>query len=222
MNGDPTANATPAPLVLRSTLTSPYGRKVRIAADVLGLADRIRLEPADTLDDADSLRRQNPLGKMPCLLLADGTALYDSRVIAEFLQEQAGSDRLLPLRGEARYRALTRATLADGITDAALLMVYEKRFRPDGAWSERWLDHQRGKVRRGLAAFAEAPPDPRLTDLVSIGLACTLAYLDWRQPVPWRPDFPDLAGWLDAFAGHQPAFGRSFPGEPTPTRSRPP
>ncbi|GHD54287.1 glutathione S-transferase [Thalassobaculum fulvum] len=219
MNGDPHTGAPPDIYVLRATLTSPYGRKVRIAVDVLGLADRIRLVPADTLDAGDSLRQQNPLGKMPCLLLADGTALYDSRVIVEFLQEQAGTERLLPARGEARYRALTRAALADGIADAALLMVYERRFRPDGPWSERWLDHQRGKVRRGLAAFAEAPPDPLRTDLVSIGLACALAYLDWRQPVSWRPDFPALAGWLDAFAAHEPAFGRSFPSEPTPTRS---
>lgn len=219
MNGNPNAETQPETFVLRSTVTSPYGRKVRIAIDVLGLAERVRMVPADTLDAGDSLRRQNPLGKMPCLLLADGAALYDSRVIVEFLQEQADTERLLPARGEARYRALTRATLADGITDAALLMVYERRFRPDGPWSERWLDHQRGKVQRGLAAFAEAPPDPQRTELVSIGLACALAYLDWRQPVSWRPDFPALADWLDAFAAHEPAFGRSFPSEPTPTRS---
>ena len=88
--------------------------------------------PADTLDEADTLRQQNPLGKMPCLLLEDGTALYDSRVIIEFLQDEAGTDRLVPKSGLARYKALTRAALADGITDAALLMVYEGRFRDPG------------------------------------------------------------------------------------------
>ncbi len=72
--------------VLRSTLTSPFGRKVRMAMLVLGLEKRIRLVPAETLNEADTLRTQNPLGKMPCLLLEDGTALYDSRVIIEFLQ----------------------------------------------------------------------------------------------------------------------------------------
>src|SRR6185312_15833043 len=117
------------PFVLRSTVTSPFGRKVRMAAQVLGLSERITLEPADTLDDSDTLRTQNPLGKMPCLLLPDGTALYDSRVIIEFLQEAAGSDRLLPLRGLDRFTALTRAALADGIAEAALLMIYEGRFR---------------------------------------------------------------------------------------------
>src|SRR6185312_5271672 len=134
------------------TLTSPFGRKVRMAASVLGLAGRYRLEPADTLNEGDTLRRQNPLGKLPCLLLADGTALYDSRVIIEFLQEQAGTERLLPKSGLARYKALTRAALADGTCEAGLLMVYEGRFREPGTYSERWLAHQRGKVMRGLSA----------------------------------------------------------------------
>jgi glutathione S-transferase len=103
--------------VLRATVTSPFGRKVRMAAGVLGLAERITLEPANTLDETDSLRQEKPLGKMPCLLLADGTALYDSRVIIEFLQEAAGSTQLIPARGIARYSALTRAAFADGITE---------------------------------------------------------------------------------------------------------
>ena len=85
--------------VLRSTLTSPFGRKVRMAMRILGLDRHITIVPADTLDEADTLRQQNPLGKLPCLLLADGTALYDSRVIIEFLQEQAGTDALVPKGG---------------------------------------------------------------------------------------------------------------------------
>ena len=192
--------------VLRSTLTSPFGRKVRMAAAVLGLTELYRLEPADTLNETDTLRQQNPLGKMPCLLLDDGTALYDSRVIIEFLQEQAGSDRLLPNSGIARYTTLTRAALADGTCDAALLMVYEGRFRDTDAHSERWLAHQRGKVMRGLDAFEREPPDPAHTDLVAIGLSCTLGYLDWRKPVEWRKAHPRLAQWLAAFAEAEPAF----------------
>jgi len=93
--------------VLRSTVTSPFGRKVRMAIDVLKLADRIKLEPADPLDDNDTLRQQNPLGKMPCLVLADGSTIYDSGIIIEYLQDVAGTDRLLPLKGRDRYRALT-------------------------------------------------------------------------------------------------------------------
>src|SRR3569833_949838 len=139
--------------VLRSTLTSPFGRKVRMAALVLGVSDRYRLEPADTLDEADTLRQQNPLGKLPCLLLADGTALYDSRVIIEFLQELANSSQLLPARGVERYITLCRAVLADGITDASLLTVYEGRFREPATHSERWLTHQHNKNARTHATF---------------------------------------------------------------------
>jgi len=190
--------------VLRTTLTSPFGRKVRMAAGVLGLTDRIRFEPANTLDEGDALRQQNPLGKMPCLRLAEGTAIYDSRVIIEFLQEAAGVETLVPMRGPARYRAWTRAALADGITEAALLMVYEGRFRDPGAHSERWLAHQRGKVLRGLAEFDRAPPDAAITDIVSIGLACALGYLDWRRPIPWRDEHPKLLAWLNAFTAHEP------------------
>ena len=192
--------------VLRSTLTSPFGRKVRMAAAVLGLADRYRLEPADTLNEADTLRQQNPLGKLPCLLLEDGTALYDSRVIIEFLQEEAGSDRLVPKSGIARYTTLTRATLADGITDAALLMVYEGRFRDSATHSERWLAHQRGKIMRALAVLESEPPDPGRTDVAAIALSCALAYLDWRKPLQWRAAHPRLAQWLADFAQAEPAF----------------
>ncbi|MFI4994632.1 MAG: glutathione S-transferase N-terminal domain-containing protein [Hyphomicrobiales bacterium] len=205
--------------ILRSTLTSPFGRKVRIGADILGLAERITLVPADPLDGDDALRQQNPLGKMPCLLLADGTAIYDSRVIIEFLQETAGTDRLLPLRGPARYRTLTRATLADGITDAALLIVYEGRFRTPAQISERWLAHQRGKILRGLAVFEATPPEAGRLDLASIGLACTLGYLDWRRPLGWRAEHPRLAAWLDDLEKHEPAIGRTrVPAEPSPAK----
>ena len=193
-------------MILRSTLTSPFGRKVRMAAEVLDLMPRIRLVAADTLDPGDSLRQQNPLGKMPCLILADGTILYDSRVIVAYLDSLLPARRLIPDEGLARYRALAAAALADGIADAALLMVYEGRFRDPQQLSERWLDHQRGKVIRGLSVFEAAPPEPAVTDIVSIGLACALGYLDWRRPVDWRPAFPGLVGWLEAFAAAEPAF----------------
>jgi glutathione S-transferase len=191
---------------LRSTLTSPFGRKVRMAAAVLGVTDRLTLEPADTLNESDTLRLQNPLGKIPCLLLADGTALYDSRTVIEFLQELSGETRLIPASGLARYLTLTRATLADGITDAALLMVYEGRFREPGTHSERWLRHQRGKIARALAAFEADPPPAAPTDVAAIALSCALGYLDWRKPVAWREDHPRLVKWLEDFAAREPAF----------------
>jgi len=195
--------------VLRSTLTSPFGRKARMAIEVLGLEPRVTVIPADPLDENDTLRKQNPLGKMPCLLLADGTAIYDSGVIIEYLQDVAGGEKLLPPGGAARFKALTQARLADGITEAALLLVYEGRFREPGTQSERWIAHQRGKIARALAAFEAAPPDPDTTDIVAIGLACALGYLDWRKPVTWRETNPRLAVWLAAFAKHEPAFERT-------------
>jgi len=194
---------------LRSTLTSPFGRKVRMAIDVLGLTGRVTIVPADTLDENDTLRQQNPLGKLPCLLLADGTAIFDSRVIIEFLQELAGSSRLVPPSGLERYTTLSRAVLADGITDAGLLMVYEGRFRDPATFSERWLKHQRGKIARALATFEAAPPPPDRTDIVSISLTCALGYLDWRKPVAWRDEHPQLVRWLAAYAEHEPAVGRT-------------
>lgn len=195
--------------VLRSTLTSPFGRKVRMAIAVLGLSDRITIVAADTLDENNSLRRQNPLGKLPCLLLADGTPIYGSGVIVEFLQELAGVETLVQTRGLARYRALTKVTLADGIADAALLMVYEGRFRDPDAFSERWLKHQREKIARALAAMALDLPDPAISDLTAIALSCALGYLDWRKPVQWRDDHPRVAAWLAEFSKHEPAFERT-------------
>jgi glutathione S-transferase len=195
--------------VLRTTPTSPFGRKVRMAIEVLGLGGRITAMPADPLDENDTLRQQNPLGKMPCLVLSDGSTIYDSGIIIEYLQDVAGTDRLLPLRGRDRYRALTLSRLADGIMDASILVVYETRFRPDLPHSPRWLSHQRGKIRRGLAAFEASPPDPNKTDVVSIGLSCALGYLDWRKQVGWRPTYPTLVDWLERFSTHEPAFERT-------------
>jgi len=199
----------PEQFVLRSTLTSPFGRKARMAIDVLGLSDRVTIVPGDPLDEKDTLRLENPLGKMPCLLTADGTAIYDSGVVIEFLDFIAGGERLVPAAGLARIKALTLARLADGITEAALLVMYESRFRDPGTQSERWLTHQRGKIMRALGVFEAAPPGPAKTDIVAIGLSCALGYLDWRRPVDWRPKHPKLSAWLAEFSKQQPAFERT-------------
>jgi glutathione S-transferase len=194
------------PLVLRTTLTSPYGRKVRMAAYVLGLADLLRPEPADTRDYSDTLMQQNPLGKMPCLILADGAALHGSDVIIDYLAYRCGDTSLTPWQGEALFRALTRRDTCNGIADAALLMIYEKRFRDPALASPIWLDHCEGKIRRGLGAIEAALPDPQHTDVVGIALASALGYLDWRKPLEWRASHPDLVQWLEAFREAEPAF----------------
>ncbi len=177
-----------------------------MAAYVLNLNNIIELIPANTLDENDSLREQNPLGKMPCLILDDGTTLFDSRVIVEFLQSLVPETRLIPRAGLERYQALTLSCLCDGIADAALLMTYETRFREVDQVSERWLRHQRGKVERGLTSIEKSLPAPEITSISSISLACALGYLDWRKQVPWRDQYPVLVDWLTVFIAHEPAF----------------
>lgn len=201
----------PEHFLIRTTLTSPFGFKVRMAADVLGLSDRVTVAPADVADDKDTLRQQNPLGKIPCLVRADGTAVYDSGVILEFLQDAAGSESLLPARGADRIRKFTLARLADGIIDAGALVIYEARYHEPEKQSQKWLDYQRGKITRALAVFEAAPLDPRQTDVVAIGLACALEFLDRRKPVAWRETCPRLVDWYAAFQRSQPAFERNRP-----------
>ena len=106
-------------MILRSTPASPFGRKVNLAASVLGLSGEIRIEPADLTDAADSVRRQNPLGKIPTLVLEDGSTLFDSRVILEYLDHRAGGGKIIPREPNARFAALRLQALADGMTDAS-------------------------------------------------------------------------------------------------------
>src|ERR1700758_4075441 len=93
-------------LTVRTGFTSPFGRKVRIAVSVLGLEREVAIEPASTQDAADQIRRQNPLGKVPVLILDDGTTLYDSRVILEYLDHRAGGGRIIPNDPQRRFAAL--------------------------------------------------------------------------------------------------------------------
>jgi glutathione S-transferase len=192
-------------LVLRSSPLSPFGRKVKIAAAILGLADQIKIEVADTDDPSDSLRGQNPLGKIPALILEDGSVLFDSRVIIEYLDWRAGGGRLIPADPGRRFTVLTTQALADGVMDAALLQRYEGVFRGPDARSEKWLDHHRGKAARALEAF-EATPPAVVQDVGAIALACALGYLDVRFGGAWRTEHPGLVAWLDAYARATPAF----------------
>ena len=198
---------------LRSSAPSPFGRKVKIGAVLCGI--HLDVEQADTANPADSLRQQNPLGKIPVLLREEGGPLYDSRVILEYLDTAAGGGVILPKSGEPRFAALTTQALADGLMDAALLQVYEKRFRPVEIHSDTWLDHQAGKVTRSLAVFEAAPPRraevTAAADVGEIAVACALGYLDMRFAGSWRAHHPALVAWLDAFAARVPAFEATRP-----------
>jgi glutathione S-transferase len=192
-------------LVLRAAAPSPFARKVRIAAALLELDDRIEVAPADTSDPEDSLRSQNPLGKIPALILEGGEVLYDSPVIMEYLDFLAGGGRIIPSDPTRRFRSLTRQALADGIAEAAVLMRYEAVWRDADKRSERWLAHQSDKISRALNAFEASPPE-ELSDIGTIALACALGYLDLRFEGAWRAGCHSLARWLDLFSAATPSF----------------
>jgi glutathione S-transferase len=210
-------------LTLRSSPASPFVRKIRIAANLLGLEQEIAVEIADTIDPADSVRQQNPLGKIPALVLEDGMVLFDSRVILEYLDHRAGGGRIIPKDADARFAALRLQALADGLMDASILLVYEGRWRPAERHEPKWIDLQAGKVARALAALETgmAPSTP-MQDIGyggldtpptvgQIALACALGYRDFRFAGTWRQDHPRLVAWLDNFAAQVPAFAATKP-----------
>lgn len=199
-------------MILRTAPASPFGRKVRIAASLLGLDGDIQIERADTMDPLDSVRRQNALGKIPVLITEDNTTLFDSRVILEYLDHRAGGGRIIPSNPEARFAALTLQALCDGVMDASLLEVYEGRWRSDDRREPKWLEHQAGKVTRALALLEGTPPS--LTGIPHVGqvaLACALGYRDLRFDGRWRAGHPRLVRWLDEFAAAVPAFDATRP-----------
>jgi glutathione S-transferase len=192
-------------MILYSSPASPFGRKVKIAAAMLGLADEITVVKADTSDPTDVIRSLNALGKIPALVLDDGAALYDSRVILDYLDARAGGDLIMPAAADRRPRVLTEAALADGIMDAALLQVYETRFREEAKREPKWVAYQAEKVARGLVVFEGRLPEG-LRSVADIGLACALGYLDLRFAGAWRETHPKLVAWLDRFAAEVPSF----------------
>jgi glutathione S-transferase len=205
-----------AMMILRSSPASPFGRKVRVAIALLGFDGETRIEPADPTNLADTLRQQNPLGKIPVLIADDGVAYYDSRVILEFLDERAGGDKILPRDRRARFAALRLQALCDGILDASILTVYETRWRPHEHHEQKWLDHQAGKVTRSFAALESNPPaldgiSGGMPHVGQIALACALGYRDFRFGKDWRAGHPRLVAWLDDFAARVPDFAATAP-----------
>ena len=198
---------------LLSSPSSPFGRKVKIATYILGFDDQVKAVLTDTLDPNDSICEVNPLGKIPALE-DDGTTYYDSRVIMEYLDAKAGGGKIIPASGPARYEVLTRAALMDGILDAAILVIYERRMRPEDKYVESVVERQRGKIIRGLEVIAAKNPsysNGAMPDIGEIGLACVLDYLDFRKQVNWRDYAPHLASWLTDFAAAVPGYEDSMP-----------
>ena len=198
-------------MILYSSPASPFGRKIKLAAYVLGLSDEITVKPADTMDPEGEIRRINPLGKIPSMVV-EGQALYDSRVILEYLDSRAGGGRIIPASGMDRFVCLTAAAKMDGITEAALLMVYEGRFRPAEMRVESYVDWQHDKIVRALTATQNTPyANGAMPNVAEIGLACALDYLDFRKPLDWRDHAPNLADWVAGFAAAVPGYHATLP-----------
>jgi len=189
---------------LHYSKTSPYVRKVMVVATEKGLADRFeKIEgPVTPISVNDEVNQDNPLGKVPGLVTDDGMALFDSRVICEYLDSIGSGPTLFPASGAARWTALRRQAQGDGLLDAALLARYETAMRPsDKMWPE-WRDGQKSKMARALDAFeAEADKLGDTLDIGTIAVACALGYMDFRYDSDgWRSTRPKLAAWFETFA----------------------
>ena len=192
---------------LLGSVNSPFVRKVRIFAMETGLGDRIDLVATDTADPALGL--VNPLGKIPALVLDDGEALYDSAVIVQYLDHLAG-DRMIPAPGPARWRVLRLEALADGIADAAVACVMEKR-RPAATRSADALAWQKAKIMRGVDRLETEVAHFAGLDAGMIATGATLGYLDFRHPdLGWRTDRPKIARWFEDFAA-RPSMAATAP-----------
>jgi glutathione S-transferase len=179
--------------------SSPYVRKCLVVALELGLADRIErlASAANPVTRDPNIVAINPLGKVPTLITDDGAALYDSRVICEYLNE-LGKGGLVPASGAARWEVLTQQSLGDGILDAALLARYEGAMRPEALRWSAWSSGQMEKVHSGLQAIeAGAEGWGDTLDLGKITLACALGYLDFRfGSLGWHAAYPKAAAWF--------------------------
>jgi glutathione S-transferase len=192
---------------------SPFVRKVRVTAHELGLTGKIGLTSVTTLTPVsphDGLRSSNPLGKIPALITEEGTVLYDSPVICEYLDALAGGNRIFPAAGPVRWMALRRQALADGIMDAAVLTRYEQAVRPQELRWQAWADGQLLKIRTALDALEQESLDGAF-DIGTISIACALGYLDLRfAGEGWRSNRPRLAAWLAAVS-ERPSLAATIP-----------
>lgn len=190
---------------------SPFARKARVIARELDMMRRV--EEIVVTATSDEVRRVNPLGKIPVLILDDGSSLIDSPVICEYLNETGGG-KFFPgmnlWRGSSgRWRALGLQALGDGIADAAVARIYETR-RPANEQSPAFLAKQEAIVTRGLdvlnrAKFAATPT------IGEVAVACAIGYVEFRMPeFEWRPSRPQLAAWYEAFLAY-PSMAQTMP-----------
>ena len=196
------------------SLPSPFGRKVRIVLAEKRIEcelDIVDLQAAD-----NPVSPHNPLGKIPTLLLDNGTALYDSRVIVEFLDNVSPISRLIPEPNRDRVAVRRWEALADGVLDAGVLVRYEGQ-RPKKEQSADWINKQLGKVERGLAQLAHDLGEKTWChgekySLADIAFGCCLGWLEFRRPggVDWRAGYPSLVRHYEKLM-LRPAFAETVP-----------
>ena len=193
---------------LIGAVTSPYVRKVRIVMAEKKLDFQFVTE--DVWSATTHIQDSNPLGKVPCLVMEGAEALFDSRVIVEYIDTLSPVGKLIPAQGRERAEVKTWEALADGILDAAILARLEATWpgRRDGERSQAWTDRQMGKINAGLKAISHGLGEKAFCagihfSLADIAVGCVFGYLDFRFPqVAWR-DYPNLAKLYDKLATRQ-------------------
>jgi glutathione S-transferase len=199
---------------LIGSLTSPYVRKVRVVLAEKKLDCQFALENVWASDT--TIQLLNPLGKVPSLVMEDGSVMVDSRVIVEYLDTLTPVCKLLPPNGRDRADIKCWEALADGIADAAILMRLERTLRAPAQQSQEWIDRQLQKVRLGLAALSHKLGEQPYCagthySLADVAVGCTLGWLLFRFPdIGWRDEYPNLARLFDKLS-ERPSFKDTLP-----------
>lgn len=200
---------------LIGALTSPYVRKVRIVMAEKRLDFQMELE--DVWNN-DTIMKSNPLGKVPTLVMEGGEAVFDSRVIVEYIDTLSPVGKLIPDRGRERTEVRTWEALADGVMDAAILARLEQKWagRTEAQRSPAWIDRQMDKVHASLSAMSKGLGDKPFCSgihfsLADIATGCALGYLDFRfSHIDWRSQYPNLAK-LEAKLAQRQSFVDTLP-----------
>jgi len=202
---------------LIGSVTSPYVRKVRIVMVEKKLDYQFVSE--DVWSDTTQIHASNPLGKVPCLIMEGHEAVFDSRVIVEYLDTLSPVGKLIPSAGRERAEVKTWEALADGLLDAAILARMEAVWtkREDSQRSQAWIDRQLDKIQHALAAMSQGLGEKAYCSgihlsLSDIAVGCAVSYLDFRFPqIDWRTPYPNLHKLYDKLA-QRPSFVESLPG----------
>lgn len=199
---------------LIGSLASPYVRKVRVVMAEKKLDYQLILENVWSEDSA--IQQSNPLGKVPCLVMEDGGAMFDSRVIVEYLETMSPVGKLIPAQGRERAEVKCWEALADGVLDAAVLVRLERTLRPEAQQSPAWIARQLGKVDVGLKAIATGLGDKPFCagnhyTLADVAVGCALDWLSFRFPeIKWAEAHPNLAR-LSSKLSERPSFKDTVP-----------